>query len=183
MMTKINKLLVLDMDGSGANSDQLIEKWIKDHEKKYGREKSVEMFKEEFNFSKELIFPEIAKRVNNIVDKTGCKILWSSTWRLLPEYKDIKDAIDMFNRRGLPGDALIGYTPDLGRMSLRGDEIRMWLYNNKYGPIDYFKRVAVLDDIDDAGMNLPDNCMFFRTKEYSGLTDRIMKNIIEYLNG
>ena len=175
----MKKLLVLDMDGSGANSDQLIEKWFKDHEKRYGREMSIKMFKEEFNYSRELVFPEIAARVTKIVSNTGCKILWSSTWRLLPEYKNIENARLMFKRRGLPGDALIGYTPNFGRMSIRGDEIRAWVLNNEFGDFD---RVAVLDDIDDAGMNLPENCKFFMTKAYSALTDRITKDIIRYLN-
>ena len=60
----------------------------------------------------------------------------------MPEYSKVEDAVAMFNRRGLPGDALIGYTPNLGRMSIRGDEIRLWLYNNKFGPVDYFENHA-----------------------------------------
>lgn len=175
----VKKLLVLDMDGSGANCDQLIEKWIKDHEKKYGREASIKLYKKEFNNCRELVFPEMASRVSRIVKETGCKILWSSTWRNLPEYRDIEDARKMFNRRGLPGDSLIGYTPNFGRMCTRGDEIRSWLLNNLYGNFD---RVAVLDDLDEAGMNLPENCRFFKTKEYSGLTEKITKEIIGYMN-
>lgn len=176
----MKKLLVLDMDGAGANSDQLIEKWIKDHEKKYGRAESIRLYKEEFNHCKELVFPEIAVRTSRIVEETGCKILWSSTWRTLPEYKELDDAKKMFDRRGLPGYALIGYTPDFERMHLRGEEIRAWLLNNVFGTFD---RVAVLDDVDEAGMGLPDNCRFFQTKSYSGLTEKITKDIIRYLNG
>lgn len=173
------KLLVLDMDGAGANCDQLIEKWIIDHEKKYGRAESIKMFRKEFNNSTELVFPEIAERTSKIVKETGCKILWSSSWRNLPEYKDMEKAKEMFNRRGLPGDALIGYTPNLGYLDIRGNEIRAWVLNNTYGDFD---RVAVLDDLDEAGMNLPENCRFFRTKAYSGLTEKIMNSIIKYLN-
>jgi hypothetical protein len=65
-------------------------------------------------------------------------------------------------------------------MHLRGEEIRAWLLNNVFGTFD---RVAVLDDIDEAGMGLPDNCRFFQTKPYSGLTERITKDIVRYLNG
>ena len=52
--------------------------------------------------------------------------------------------------------------------------------NNVFGTFD---RVAVLDDVDEAGMGLPDNCRFFQTKSYSGLTEKITKDIVRYLNG
>lgn len=42
-----------------------------------------------------------------ICEKTTADILWSSTWRKLPEYSDIKKAQEMFDRRDLPGEKLI----------------------------------------------------------------------------
>lgn len=175
------------MDGV-VNSDYLIRLWFDgkfaelEDDGVYGLDASLAVRKaygEQFSNSTELVFPELAERISRIVQETDCSILWSSTWRLHSKYKNIEAAKEMFDRRGLPGNALIGYTP-FCRRCLRGDEIRMWLANNTYG---HFDRVAVLDDVDEAGMGLPDNCRFFQTKSYSGLTERITKDIIRYLNG
>ena len=191
MMNNIkNKLLVLDMDGV-VNSEFLIRKWFNAKllefedqficEPELLRKAIRSAYAEEFCHSEELIFPQLAKRVTNIVKKTNCKILWSSTWRLLKRYQNIEDAKKMFDKRGLPGDSLIGYTPQLHMYDdgYRGSCIRTWLLNNTYGKFD---KVAVLDDRIDAGYDLPEYCKFFQTTNTHGLTESIMKNIIDYLN-
>ena len=186
------KVIFLDMDGV-VNSGELIEQWIRnkfaelenDGNCYLGDELRLAVrkaFSDEFCHSEELVFPQLAEKITKIVNETSAKIVWSSTWRKLDRYEDMNKAKEMFNRRGLPGDALIGYTPTVG-MSweglCRGTEINMWIKNNVYGEVE---KAAVIDDRCDAGWNLPECAWFFQTNEYVGITDDDVKNIINYLN-
>lgn len=189
------KLLALDMDGV-INSNVLIKKWFNDkinELEKQGytylnntiRKEARRQFDREFCTSEELVFPELAEHIMKIYKETDCNILWTSTWRKINRYKDdINIAKDMFNRRGLPGDKLIGYTPDFAsqrfsQTSCRGAEIRSWLLNNTFGNIE---KCAVIDDGGDAGIGLPTNAKFFQTDINYGITKEIRDAIITYLN-
>lgn len=187
------KLLVLDMDGV-VNSDELIEKWIKDKFNELENDNNCYLgdelrlavrksFEETFCHSTELVFPELAEKISKIIQKTGAKILWSSSWRTLEKYEDMEVAKEMFNRRGLPGNALIGYTPTVGMYyssnNCRGSEIKLWINNNTIGAVE---KAAVVDDRSDAGWDLPDCARFFPINPYIGITDHDVKKIINYLN-
>jgi hypothetical protein len=186
------KILALDMDGV-VNSNKLINAWLQqetDYIKLINPELSdekvhetvIKRFKDFFNDSKELIFTELALKVTKICEETDACILWTSSWRLENEYKDIEVAKEMFNRHYLPGDRLIGYTPSLHNFygsNLRGDEIRVWLESNIYGKI---KKCAVIDDLIYAGFNLPENAKFFQTNYEDGITDKLVNKICRYLN-
>lgn len=180
------------MDGV-INSDELISKWFSnkfnelENDGNYYTDDELRLkvrnaFKKEFCDSTELIFPELAKHIVKICNKTNCYILWSSTWRKLEKYQNIEDAKEMFNRRGLPGDRLIAYTPQIGTSwggFCRGDEISLWIKNNEeYNII----KCAVIDDRLDAGYNLPNNAKYFNINEYCGITKYNTKDIIDYLN-
>ena len=177
------KILFLDMDGAGANSTQLINKFINDklssgHSMTEARKQYFEKFKDGL----EAIFPEKAKLIKKIVDSTGVKIVWSTDWRKYHPYlRNIESAKEMLNRHNMCGDSLIGYTPDFGRYCFRGDEIKEYLLKAKEDGIN-IEKSAVLDDRDDAGFNLPENCQFFQTNEYYGITDEICEKIINYFN-
>lgn len=181
------KLIALDMDGV-VNSDQLIQKWLLQKEKELkkiyrGDQLRLNLRKEfnkEFSNSTELIFPIFAERITKICNETNCYILWTSTWRKIEKYQDIKVAIDMFNRNGLPGDKLIGYTKGIGiRGNCRGSQIAAWLRQNKqYNVI----KCAVIDDRVDAGYNLPENAKYFNTNPYIGIQEYNVQDIINYLN-
>jgi len=189
------KLICLDMDGV-INSNYLIRNWINnkfkelennpeyscDYEKL--RKAVRSKYAKEFCNCEELVFPELAKIIYDICEKTDANILWSSTWRKLKRYSNIEDAKEMFNRRGLPGNRLIGYTPDLSKQYFsgscaRGSEIRMWLFNNTFGHIE---KCAVIDDREDAGFGIPNNAKFFQTEEEIGITSEIAQDICNYLN-
>lgn len=182
------KILFLDMDGV-VNSDYLIDQWFAKKMKELegtshraiSRE-ARELFNIEFSYYDELVFPQLAEKIKNIIEKTQCKIVWSSTWRTLKKYKDIEVAKNMFDRRGLPGDALIGYTPDIKRKEFcfvpRGREIRV--YSERCG--FEIEKAAVIDDVKDAGEGLPENFKFFKTEEQFGITDKIMDEIIGFLS-
>jgi len=186
------KLLALDMDGV-VNSTQLTRNWINS---KYEmnklnfpnlselqlRDLTEQNFNEFFDYKTELIFPQLAEKITTICEKTNCYILWTSSWRLVPKYNDMEKTKEMFNRNNLPGDRLIGYTPNheyFWGNSIRSDEIRNWLENNIYGIVE---KCAVIDDSSYAGLNLPDNAKFFKTDSEIGITDSHVKNICKYLN-
>ena len=177
------KVLFLDMDGAGANSTQLIDKYI--NEKLSLGLSMTEIRKEYFNEFKdglEAIFPEKASLVKKIIDSTGAKIVWSTDWRKYNPYlRNIESAKEMLNRHNMCGDSLIGYTPDFGRFSFRGDEIKEYLLKSEEKGLK-IEKSAVLDDRDDAGFNLPENCKFFQTNEYYGITEEICEKIINYFN-
>lgn len=186
------KVIFLDMDGV-VNSNELCRKWIENRwkiEEKNPNNLTNEdirlavrkAYSDEFVMMEELVFPELAERITRIVKETGAKIVWSSTWRRLERYANIKDAQEMFNRRGLPGEALIGYTPAHG-MSWegynRGSEIAYWINNNIYGEV---KKAAVIDDRYDAGHCLPECAYFFQTIEEYGITEEQTEQIINFFN-
>ena len=87
----------------------------------------------------------------------------------------------MLKRHGMPGDALIAYTPDLGEFAFRCQEIIAFLENSY--PDESECRCAILDDMEEAGYGLGDNCRFFQTDRETGLTSAIATRIIDYLNG
>lgn len=182
------KVIALDMDGV-VNSRKKIIEWLdakKNHFASLGdnaeqaEKKTREAYMNEFQDMTELVFPEYAVRVSKIVDETGAKILWSSTWRNIDKYKDLEVAKDMFNRRGLPGEALIGVTPDFladfRHDCYRGSEIKAWLKEHPE-----VNKCAVIDDREDASYGLPSNAQYFATSWENGLTDDTVDAIIKYL--
>lgn len=182
------KVIALDMDGV-VNSKKKITEWLdakKNHFASLGssaaeaEDKTRKAYIEEFQNMTELVFPEYAVRVSKIVDETGAKILWSSTWRNIDKYKDLEVAKDMFNRRGLPGEALLDRTPDFladfRHDCYRGSEISLWLKEHPE-----VTKCAVIDDREDAGYGLPSNAQYFATTWQSGLTDEVTDAIIKYL--
>lgn len=183
------KILFLDMDGV-VNSNQEENKWF-DEKIKSGMsiEETEEMFLKEFCNYTELIFPKHANLVSKIVKETGCKIVWSSSWRKLIKYRRISDAIDMFNRRGLPGNSLIAYTPDMNLYAYnpRGYEIKAFLDAYKRGEYEasfiYGKiiKAVSLDDVYEAEVGVNGESKLFRTTMMHGLTDEIAESVIKYL--
>lgn len=186
------KLIALDMDGV-VNSYEHSKKWTlqqynlerqKDNVSDVDtiRNRVKKKYREQFCDAEQLIFSELAERITKICKETDCYILWSSTWRKLERYKDIQKAREMFNRRGLPGERLISYTPIIGMSwdgHCRGSEISSWIRNNtQYKVI----KCAVIDDRYDAGYNLPSNAKFFQIDEYIGITEDDMNQIITYLS-
>jgi hypothetical protein len=176
------KILFLDMDGAGANSDKLIYGWIDEKIKEgHSISEAQELYRKEFADGLEAIFPEKSKYVKKIIDNTGAKIVWSTDWRKYEPYKsDINSAKEMMNRHNMCGDALIGYTPDFGWKD-RCKEINAYIEEQQEKGV-VIEKAAVLDDRDDAGYYLKDNCVFFQTDFFEGITNDIANAIIKYFN-
>lgn len=95
--------------------------------------------------------PKAVKVLNEILEKSGAKIVVSSTWRL--KYEDYEanplvriDMAKVLREQGVVGE-VIGITPRLG---LRGTEIQAWLDENP--GIESF---VILDDDSDMGHLMP----------------------------
>lgn len=82
--------------------------------------------------------PQFVENLKTIIDKTGAKIVISSSWR--------HDGLDrmkaMWKDRNLPGE-VIDITPYFNHYSIRGLEIDKW--NQEYKPENY----VIIDDDSD----------------------------------
>ncbi len=110
--------------------------------------------------------------LNNLIKKTGAKVVVSSTWRL---GRSIQELQDILNRNGFEGE-VIDKTKDLrygdgGAWSVRGNEIHCWLDENatKFGFSQFdFKHYVIFDD--DSDMLYCQRNNFIQTDGYVGLT-------------
>lgn len=188
------KIVLLDMDGV-INSDDFIDQWILVHG---DSKESMEEFKQRYflhNGQDGYVVPELLERFKRICNETGCKIVWSSSWRENywrmnrdtgePEF-DWHGIATLWKAKGLPVERLIGCTPclDKSRFSYvpRGIEIQRWIDENaeRYN----IGRVAILDDNEDAWSGVEnENARFFNTTFQHGLTESLAQNVIDFLNG
>lgn len=112
------------------------------------------------------IDPVPAARVRRIIAETGCKVVLSSTWRLMEKNREavrreVCDFIDITPR--YPNGP-------------RGEEIRTWLVDNvKQADLEAY---AILDDDSDFWPHQP----LFATTWEAGLTDEIADLVIAHLN-
>lgn len=118
-------------------------------------------------------FDSIAiKRLNNIILKTNCKIVVSSSWKLDSNLQEIFDQVGINSK-------IYGITPNLRWKSndwrIRGKEIAQYL--NEHPEIDNY---AIVDDQDDMEKDQLDH--FVQTSELDGLNDKCMNLLISILN-
>ena len=109
------------------------------------------------------------KILDYIVQKTGVKLVLSSTWRL------DKDWLGTMEKCGINRDYFIDKTPYLIEgLYCRGKEIKKWIDDNKFEG-----KYAVIDDDDDM---LPHQKLF-KTSFKTGLTKELAEKIIDYFGG
>lgn len=111
--------------------------------------------------------PELVKRFNDILEKTGAKFVSSSSWRKWPQCGNILLAA------GLNIDYLIGVTPDLNGLVSRGTEIKQFL-----DTVPDIARYCILDDNGDFLLEQK----LFRADPLIGLTQEMADDVIKYLN-
>lgn len=155
----MRKILFLDIDGV-LNSAS----WFKRRNKE-----------QRFSGLNELDI-ELMHLFDEIVEKTGCFVVLSSTWRLSKHYREDLE------RQGLNTNFIIDRTPHMPRPSgtgveygERGKEIRAWLENNPD-----VTQYAIVDD--DSDMLPEQSQSFFQTSWENGLTREIADKIINHLS-
>lgn len=152
-----SKILFLDIDGVLNSAD-----WFR-------RRTKPQQFSHDYEL--DILLMQL---FDEIVEKTGCKVVLSSTWRLSSTY------MTDLERQGLNTNAIIGRTPNMPRPSNtsveyceRGKEVVAWLRDHPE-----VKRYAILDDDSDF---LPEQPLF-KTSWQTGLTQEIAEKVISYLN-
>ena len=103
-------------------------------------------------------------RFRQLIERTGASVVLSSTWRYDPA------GIFSAKHYGVP---FIDITPDMPDEP-RCKEILTWIRNHPE-----VTRYAVIDDEDDELDGLP----FFQPSSRTGLTEKIVAAVAEYLNG
>lgn len=156
------KLLALDIDGV-LNSGR----WY------YERENS---FRDE-TMANELD-PKAIVRLNLICSLSECRIVISSSWRILEKSCEASIPDMLANRGFLYPERIIGRTPviydPLPEMTRRGVEIHTWIDEQPEHPAS----LCILDDSADMGHLLPH---LVRTTWPEGLLDKHIQQALEML--
>ena len=114
------------------------------------------------------------KRLKQIVDATGAKVVLSSDWRL----DDGADYMYLLRKLWYKGGIwLYSTTPNI-RWSMRGTEIREWL--SKHEDVENY---VVLDDTYFSDFAGDMEFHFVHTNPDDGLTDENVQMAIKILNG
>ncbi len=118
------------------------------------------------------IDPFSVGQLNNLIERTGAKVVVSSTWRLGRTVEELQEMLSLKNFQG----TIIGITPDFrGEKTVRGNEIEAWRKVNRHS------NYVILDD--DSDMLLWHRHNFIKVDSYCGLTpnnvylaEKILKN-------
>ena len=129
------------------------------------------------------IDPHMAFLVARIVDRTGCVVVLSSSWRVWPE------GLEIVRKKVCP---IVSLTPDRYGLTSRGWEIKMWLDEWSKGTLEkseikpggvYNESISAYAILDDNNDMLPEQMPhFFQTSFSTGLTEDIAAKVIEHLN-
>jgi len=175
------KILFLDMDGvlNGQHDKQFMEEFKKTHSR----------YEYENKFWG--IDPDLVKYLKMIIDQTGCKIVFSTSWRYFDDHPNVgpdwkQTLADLL---GMTKELFIGRTPDLVECEQwtaasdwkrrRGNEIYFWLkLNTEPGKYTF----CVIDDevSDILGVINPHNVVHTDCK--TGLQMKDVTRAVQILN-
>lgn len=114
------------------------------------------------------IDPEKVALLNQVLERTGAKVVISSTWRLLTPELELTTYL---RNQGFRGE-IVGMTPDDERTGFRGNEIKRWLEaDGKTG------LYAVVDDSSDFYPDQPR----VRTTWKEGLMPEHVEELVQLL--
>lgn len=134
------------------------------------------------------IRPDCVVRFNRLLRETGAKVVLSSAWRYMVTggAMTVRGFEYMLRTHGVAGCHIIGHTCTDEECAGRGKQIRRWVEESPYGPIDAY---VVLDDeeydirepsptFNHAGTNAHP---FVRTDGKVGLTDADVEAAVRLL--
>ena len=110
-----------------------------------------------------IIDPKLLARLKKMLDRTGAKVVLSSTWRL--------DPVGLLAAKHF-GVPFIDVSPDMPKRPRR-DEVLTWL--SKHPKV---RRYAIIDDEDDELDDLP----LFQPSGKTGITCDIVRGVERYLD-
>ena len=138
------------------------------------------------------LLPILIKRLSNIINKTNCKIILSSDWRLKPDYKDelFLELKTKGNINMISDNIYIGDTPVINGGYIRALEIKQALKTIKKNEYSLYeiKAWCAVDDLYLIREMLGDYQYFMqghfvKTDSKKGLSEENMNEIIHILNG
>jgi hypothetical protein len=171
------KIIFLDIDGV-LNNDFWFEKRL---ELGFDPESDKDIYDKIW-----YLHPDKVKLLNKLIQKTGAKVVLSSSWRKNPEGE-----LDFALERLCFSGKIIDKTPVLyAPFSVpRGVEIKSWLTNNKHLDIHSY---VILDDDKDMLYEQKDNFIHINNgneipatidnDKITGLTENVIKKAIQILN-
>jgi hypothetical protein len=117
------------------------------------------------------IDPKAVSVLNTIIEKTGAKVVVSSTWRIARSVEQLQEILTKYGFAG----QVIGKTPRLGGpRPQRGDEIQVWLDENPG-----VERFVIIDDDSDM-VHLMNRLV--RTDMKKGLTKAHAEEVVKLLS-
>lgn len=118
---------------------------------------------------------QIIPLLNPIVERTDCKIVLSTSWRLHPRFAELGSWLE---GKGFKyPNAIIDRTPSMPMMdNCRGEEVKAWL--RKHPEVRQY--VVLDDDCEDIIPVHPKN--YVATNGNEGLTNELVETVISILN-
>lgn len=171
------KIIFLDIDGV-LNHHQFFKERFE--AKKRDKLDGNLVKKSKIDREAEEIDPQSVENLNELIEKTGAKIVISSTWRL---GTDIETLQAILEKRGFVGE-VIDKTPVGCECCQRGNEIHKWLKSNEYLIGEHYSdynSYLILDD--DSDMLYWQRNNFMWVDGHVGLTPTITYKAIRLLNG
>lgn len=115
--------------------------------------------------------PKLVLRLNEILARTGAKVVISSSWRSMFSKEEILECLETNGFIGEVIDTTLRLLQDI-----RGTEIQIWLDNNTREDVDSF---VILDDDSDMG---PLMDKLIQTTWALGLQPEHVERAVEVLN-
>lgn len=179
------KIVFLDIDGVLNH-----ELWAKE---RFYRKQQENESDEEFN--RNFFDPNSVSLLNHLTNKTGAKIVVSSSWRIGRSTDELRE---LLKSMGVEAE-VIGKTPLLSFERIkykttegeereydysvpRGCEIKAWLEMHKGVLGDKISKVKYIILDDDSDMLFWQRNHYFRVDPYCGLTPRLIERAVHYLN-
>ena len=172
------KILFLDMDGVLNSEESFVANHHAREEERFKRNDASVAFAKEFCWPLGHISPPLVERLNKIVENTHCKIVLSSSWRIICSIEELRGWL---TQKGFVyADRLIDKTGQNSK-DARGGEIQDWLDAHP----EVTKYVILDDDSEDiigsyTTKKHPNN--FVHVPFKWGLQDEHIIQVIEILN-
>ena len=123
--------------------------------------------------------PEAVGFLNEMIEKTGAKVVVSSTWRIGMTIEELQELLEKVGFKG----EVVGITPDLrGGSVLRGNEILEWIKDNPAIVRGYYSDYTDYVIFDgDSDMLYWQRNNYFQCDGYVGLTPNVAYRATRFL--
>lgn len=176
----MEKVIFLDVDGVLNSIDyyENSEKRLELHREKLNKRAETDKLTS-YDIFRQDIDDKAVSFLQEIINKTGAKIVISSHWRTGETFVALKEILSELKFSG----EIIGVTPNRDcSLCVRGNVIQEWINKNRkvMGEYPGHKQYVIIDDDSDMLLCQKDN--FVQTSLKNGLTAENVNKAIEILN-